>query len=130
MGYAPTPVCRRNSASVRSACISAASSAKNWKRKVTVIKQHEVYLPVVCAGLFPAWYALCLTMIGRQVGVNGVERLTRRASSYVPVIGSLRHGQALFARSALALLVNSDQSRCGWNRAATIVTYRQKHLES
>jgi hypothetical protein len=57
-----------------------------------------------------------------------VENLTCRASSYVLVIESLRHGQSLSARSALALLVNLD--RCGWNRAATIVTYRQKHLKS
>ncbi|KIK49538.1 hypothetical protein CY34DRAFT_796966 [Suillus luteus UH-Slu-Lm8-n1] len=48
--------------------------------------------------------------------------------SYVLVIESLRHGQALSARSALALLMNLDQ--CGWNREVTIVTYRRKHLKA
>jgi hypothetical protein len=128
MGYAPTPVCRRNSASVRSVCISAANSAGNRKRKVLIIKQHEVYLPVVCAGSCPAWYALCLTIVKRRIIMKVVESLTCRASNYVLMIESLQHGQVLPARSALALLVNLD--RCGWNRAVTIVTYRRKHLES
>jgi hypothetical protein len=56
------------------------------------------------------------------------ESLTCHASNYVLVIESLRHGQVLSARFALAPLVNLD--RCGLNRAATIVTYKRKHLES